>query len=187
MTQSDQVRESELIAADAVGDVIEYWGFRKALGRVWTVLYLEGAAAPAATVGERLSMSAGAVSMALGELQRWGVVRRVWMPGERREFFEAETDLWRMISRVINERERFLAGTVRERLERAIGLLRGAGQTAEVRERLDRLRHLLDMATAAEGVIDAFVRSGRADFSSFTGVLELPRAAARLRRQRQGG
>ena len=46
----------------------------------------------AAELAESLSMSAGAVSMTLAELQRWGVVRRVWKPGERREFFEAETD-----------------------------------------------------------------------------------------------
>jgi hypothetical protein len=58
---------------------------------------------------ERLQMSAGAVSMALTELQRWGVVRRVWRPGERKEFYEAETNFWKMISKVVQERERFLA------------------------------------------------------------------------------
>ena len=64
-------------------------------------------------------MSAGAVSMSLTELQRWGVVRRVWRPGERKEFYEAETDFWKMISKVFDERERLLAESVRERLERA--------------------------------------------------------------------
>ena len=60
--------ESELIAADAVGEVIEYWGFRKALGRVWTVLYLTGEPMAAGDVGLRLSMSAGSVSTTLTEL-----------------------------------------------------------------------------------------------------------------------
>ena len=35
-------QEAELLIADAVGEVIEHWGFRKPLGRVWTVLYLAG-------------------------------------------------------------------------------------------------------------------------------------------------
>jgi hypothetical protein len=51
--------------------------------------------------------------MSLTELQRWGVVRRVWRPGERREFFEAETDFWKMISKVFDERERLLGESVR--------------------------------------------------------------------------
>src|SRR5690242_12639335 len=104
--EPEDVHEAELLAADAVGDVMEYWGFRKALGRVWVVLYLAGEPLPAATLCERLAMSTGAASMSLNELQEWGVVRRVWRPGERREFFEAETDFWKMISKVINERER---------------------------------------------------------------------------------
>jgi DNA-binding transcriptional regulator GbsR (MarR family) len=63
-----KLREAELLAADAIGDVIEHWGFRKALGRIWTVLFLQAEPLPAAEVSERLAMSAGAVSGALTEL-----------------------------------------------------------------------------------------------------------------------
>src|SRR5580658_8192022 len=86
------LQDAEQLAADAIGDVIEHWGFRKVLGRVWTVLFIAAEPLPAAAIGERLAMSAGAVSMALTDLQRWGVVHRVWRPGERKEFFAAETD-----------------------------------------------------------------------------------------------
>lgn len=163
--------ESERKAADAVGDVIEYWGFRKALGRVWTVLYLSGEPLAAADLGERLSMSAGAVSMTLTELQRWGVVRRVWLPGERKEFFEAETDLWKMISKVINERERHLASDVKSRLAEARELLARAPRTRETKEREERMKHLLALAAIGEKVIEALVKKGIADFASFGSVL----------------
>ncbi len=170
-------REAELLAADAIGDVIEHWGFRKALGRLWAVLYLSGDPLAAAELGERLQMSAGAVSMALTELQRWGVARRVWRPGERREFFEAETDFWKMISKVVNERERYLARSVRERLERARSLLRPTATNAAARARLERLGRLLAFAQASEMVIESFLSSRRADFSEFGSLLELGRAA----------
>lgn len=174
--------EAELLAADAVGDVIEHWGFRKALGRVWTVLYLSGDTLPAVEIAERLSMSAGAVSNALTELQRWAVVRRVWKPGERREYFEAETDFWKMISKVVSERERFVARSVRDRLQRAADLL-AKSRDAGSKERLDRLQRLLALTTVAEKTIDAFVASRRADFGSFGDLLSLPRGLSqRLRR-----
>ncbi len=174
--------ESELVAADAVGEVIEYWGFRKALGRVWTVLYLTGEPMAAGDVGERLSMSAGSVSTTLTELQRWGVVRRVWLPGERREFFVAETDLWKMITKVLRERERHLASEVKARLERARELLARAPQGAETRARKERLMHLLTLAGVGERVLDALVSSGILDFSAYRDVLAKVRPIAAARR-----
>lgn len=174
--------EAELLAADAVGDVIEHWGFRKALGRVWTVLYLSGEMLSAVDIAERLSMSAGSVSTSLTELQRWAVVRRVWKPGERREYFEAETDFWKMISKVVAERERFVARSVRDRLQRAADLL-AKGRDVGSKDRLDRVQRLLAFTTVAEKMIDTFVTSRRADFGSFGDLLSLPRGLSqRLRR-----
>ena len=174
-------QEAELLIADAVGDVIEHWGFRKPLGRVWTVLYLAGEPLSAAVLTERLSMSTGAISMTLTELQEWSVVRRVWRPGERREFFEAETDLWKMISKVVSERERFWVRSVRERLEQACGLLKTIPHE-EGKGALQKAKLLLSFAQLAEGVIDRFLASRRADFTGF-GVLEkVPRSAATERR-----
>jgi DNA-binding transcriptional regulator GbsR (MarR family) len=174
--------EAELLAADAIGDVIEHWGFRKGLGRVWTVLFISAEALPAATIGDRLSMSAGAVSMALGELQRWGVVKRVWRPGERKEFFEAETDFWRMISKVFDERERLIAESVRGRLERALSLLERAPQTQAVKTRLDRVQRLLSFVIVAETALDGFIKSRRVDFTRFGDLVRFPiRPSARKR------
>lgn len=172
MTAKPTALDAALLAADAIGDVIEYWGFRKALGRVWGVLYLNEGPLSAGDLGERLQMSAGAVSMALSELQRWSVVKRVWLPGERREFFEAEVDLWKMIAKVISERERYLARGVRERLEQAAQVLAASGGGNKGQR--DKLDKLVSVAALAERVIEAFIGSRTADFSAFTGVLLEP-------------
>jgi DNA-binding transcriptional regulator GbsR (MarR family) len=169
MTMTHPSHPAVLLAADAVGDVIEYWGFRKALGRVWAVLYLWDGPLSAGDIGERLQMSAGAVSMALTELQRWAVVKRVWLPGERREFFEAEVDLWKMIAKVISERERYLARGVRERLEQAKRMVEESG--GGVKGQREKLEKLVSVAQLAEHVIEAFIQSRTADFSTFTGAL----------------
>jgi DNA-binding transcriptional regulator GbsR (MarR family) len=170
----DPAHEAELLAADAIGDVIEHWGFRKGLGRVWTVLFLAAEPQPAAEIGEHLSMSSGAVSMSLSELQRWGVVRRVWRPGERKEFFEAETDFWKMISKVFDERERLLADSVRGRLERSSSILRGLEQTPSVANKLDRVSRLLSFVVVAETALDGFIKSRRVDFTRFGDLVRFP-------------
>jgi HTH-type transcriptional regulator, glycine betaine synthesis regulator len=174
--------EAEQLAADAVGDVIEHWGFRKTLGRVWAVLYLAGEPLPAVVLQERLQMSAGATSMALSELQEWSVVRRVWRPGERREFFEAETDLWKMISKVVSERERFLVASVRERLGRSAELLESQ-RTVGARLAAARVRQLLSFADISETIIASFLASRRADFTRLGNLVHIAgRVSSRARR-----
>jgi HTH-type transcriptional regulator, glycine betaine synthesis regulator len=162
--------------------VIEHWGFRRVLGRVWTILFIAAEPLPAATIGERLSLSAGAVSMSLSELQRWGVVRRVFRPGERKEFFEAETDFWKMISKVFDERERQLVESVRERLERAVALLSSEPSSRELTSKVDRVKRLLSLVNVAETALDGFIRSRRVDFSPFGDLIRFPLRVARKRR-----
>jgi DNA-binding transcriptional regulator GbsR (MarR family) len=94
-----------LKVADAVGALIESWGFKRNMGRMWAVLYLDDHPLTAADLGERLGLSTGAVSMLLTELLQWGAIKKAWVVGERREHYESETSLWKMVSRVFRERE----------------------------------------------------------------------------------
>jgi HTH-type transcriptional regulator, glycine betaine synthesis regulator len=183
MSTADATREAELLTADAIGDIIEHWGFRKALGRTWTVLFLADEPLPASEIGERLQLSAGAVSMSLTELQRWGVARRVFRAGERKEFFEAETDFWKMISKVFDERERLLADSVRDRLERAASLLRKLPPSEATDFRLDRISRLLSFVVVAQTALDGFIKSRRVDFSRFGDLVRFPLRAVRQRRR----
>jgi len=88
-----------------VGRLMELWGFRKSLGRIWAVLYLNEEPLSADEIADHLSLSRGSTSMALQELLRWGVVRKSWKPGERKDFFVAEENVIKMILRILNERE----------------------------------------------------------------------------------
>src|SRR5258708_31435088 len=96
---------AERRVVETIGALMEFWGFKAMLGRIWAVLYLSSDPRSAAEIGDKLSLSAGSVSTALAELLKWGVVKKAWRPGERREFYEAETSVWKMVSRVFRERE----------------------------------------------------------------------------------
>ncbi len=116
MTKRDRVDPAVLEVADAVGELIESWGFKRNMGRMWAVLYLEDHPLTAAELGERLGLSTGAVSMLLAELSQWTAIKKAWVVGERREHYEAETDIWKMVSRVFRERELRWIRTARERV-----------------------------------------------------------------------
>ena len=82
-----------------------FWGFRKNLGRIWSLLYLSPAPLTATELCEHLKLSTGSVSMALTELQRWGAVHKRFIVGDRRDHYEAEADIWGTVSRVMQQRE----------------------------------------------------------------------------------
>src|SRR5262245_7928343 len=105
MSAKDRVDPAVLKVADAIGALIEGWGFKRNMGRMWAVLYLEDHPLSAAELGERLGLSTGAVSMLLAELMQWGIVKKAWVVGERREFYEPETAIRKVVLRVVLERE----------------------------------------------------------------------------------
>jgi DNA-binding transcriptional regulator GbsR (MarR family) len=45
------------------------------------------------------------VSMNMRDLERWGMAKEVWVRGERRKFYKAESDMWQVIRNVLGSRE----------------------------------------------------------------------------------
>lgn len=119
MNRDDASSAAILQIADAVGGLMEAWGFKRNMGRMWTILYLEDRPLSAPEIGERLALSSGAVSMLMAELSQWGATRKTWVVGERREHYEAETSIWKMVSRVFRERELRWIQTALEQFESA--------------------------------------------------------------------
>ncbi len=136
-----------LKVADAVGALIEAWGFKRNMGRMWAVLYLDDHPLSAADLGERLGLSTGAVSMLLAELLQWGAVKKAWVVGERREHYEAETSIWKMVSRVFRERELHWIRTATEGFESAREDL-GKDATPFIADRVAGLAQLAQVGSA---------------------------------------
>jgi DNA-binding transcriptional regulator GbsR (MarR family) len=144
--------------ADAVGGLMESWGFKRNMGRMWALLYLENTPMSAADLGERLELSSGAVSMLLTELQQWSVVKKTWVPGERRDYYEAETNIWKPVSRVFRERELRWIQTALEQFEAARADLgtppAGDAHARTIATRIDGLTSLARVgATLLEAVL----------------------------------
>jgi len=169
---------ADLAVADAVGALMELWGFRRQLGRIWAVLFLADRPLAAPDLCDRLRISTGLLSMSLAELRRWGVIRTVDVPGDRKEHFEAETNVWRLIVRVLREREKRAVESALATFERALAEVRAAAADvdptvkAEARFKLKRLELLADLSRAALNVLTLLVDSARADIGPLKALSE---------------
>lgn len=180
MTATEPDREVDpavLRVADAVGALLEGWGFKRNMGRMWTVLYLEDRPLHAADLGERLGLSTGAVSMLLTELQEWGAIKKAWVVGERREHYEAETSIWKMISRVFRERELVWIRTAQEQFDAASA---GFASDGGPRDRLiaERIGGLAQLARVGGALLEAVLQGESVDALPIKTVGELARMAA---------
>jgi HTH-type transcriptional regulator, glycine betaine synthesis regulator len=158
----------EMIAIDAVGNVIEFWGFKRNQGRVWALLYLRDETLSAATIETQLGLSKGGVSMLLRDLEHWGVIRRVRAPGESAWRYRAETELVRMVTRVVEKREAEFIARVRADLSEARRLANEAGDVPA--RRLVRLNKMMALADATEKALKLFIRTARLDVGGMFGI-----------------
>ena len=170
-TRDERQAEAELLVAEAVGKLIEFWGFRAVLGRIWAILYLSEKPLSAAELCGRLSISTGAASMALSDLERWGVVLRHRPQGERKDFFEPETDIWRMVSRVYRERELVQIERALEAFAQAAELFDLSAKVSDAQGRRagrfarERTGNLVELAKLGRSLLGGLVERGRVDFT----------------------
>ena len=157
---SEKLKRWEAVAVEAVGNVIEFWGFKRNQGRVWALLYLRDVALTAAELEDELELSKGGVSMLVRDLERWGVIIRVRNPGDSAWRYRAETDLMKMARQVIEEREFSFIARVRADLDEARKM---AEQTHAPAEQLKRLARMSMLADSTEKALGLFLKTSRLD------------------------
>jgi DNA-binding transcriptional regulator GbsR (MarR family) len=183
---ADQLTEARDLAIDACGRIAEFWGFTRTMGRTFGLLYVSRDPLAQVEIQDRLSISAGSASMTLAALGRWGVVHKVWVRGQRREHYQAETDFWKMISGVLNERERREIAAAVEVVARAEASARAAAQAtartaaagrrtrAEADFVLERIARLGEICKIGETMLDMLLGQLTLDVGRFRDVLKVP-------------
>lgn len=87
------------------GEMGTVWGVNRSIGQIHALLYLAGRPLTAEEIAETLSLARSNVSNSLKELMSWNLIRRVQVLGDRRDFFEAEAELWEMVTRIAEGRK----------------------------------------------------------------------------------
>jgi len=88
------------------GEMGSAWGIPRTMAEVHALLYIGGDALNTDDVMGRLRISRGNASMTLRTLVDWGLVSRVHNRGDRREYFRAEQDVWKLFATILRERKR---------------------------------------------------------------------------------
>ncbi len=96
-------REEFVVQWGALGS---QWGINRTMAQIHALLMTSPEALSTDEVMATLKISRGNAHTNIKELIAWGLVRSIMRIGERREYFEAEKDVWKIFTTVVRERKR---------------------------------------------------------------------------------
>ncbi|OIN60817.1 GbsR/MarR family transcriptional regulator [Arsenicibacter rosenii] len=88
------------------GTLATQWGINRTMAQIHALLMIAPDPIDTDTVMEQLQISRGNANMNLRELMDWGLVYKQLKPGDRREYYIAEKDVWKIARQVAKERRR---------------------------------------------------------------------------------
>lgn len=134
------------------------WGINRTMAQVHALLMITPEPLSTDDVMAELKISRGNAHGNLRELIGWGLIRSVIRKGERKEYFEAEKDVWKMFCTIARERKRREIEPIIEVLERCQEETRGLkGKEADSFTR--QIRELTQFVKTADKVMDRVSRS----------------------------
>ncbi len=138
------------------GTIGTNWGINRTMAQVHALLLISKDPLGADDVMESLNASRGNVNMNLRALIDWGLVRKTHKSGERREFFIAEKDVWKMARQIIKERKKRELEPVRNSLHELSAVEGDCEETEAFRHMMADLSKLTsETDTALEALMNA--------------------------------
>jgi DNA-binding transcriptional regulator GbsR (MarR family) len=90
----------------AWGGLGSSWGINKTMAQIHAFLMVSDAPVSTEDVMEKLGISRGNANINMRALVDWNLIGRTAVKGERKEFFVAEKDIWRVATRIADERRK---------------------------------------------------------------------------------
>lgn len=101
-----KLEEAKQQFIQAWGTLGSKWGINRTMAQIHALLLVTPEAISADEIMEALNISRGNANMNLRDLMDWGLVEKIHKPGERKEFFLAEKDMWKVSTQVAKERKK---------------------------------------------------------------------------------
>jgi DNA-binding transcriptional regulator GbsR (MarR family) len=142
----------------AWGTLGSSWGINRTMAQVHALLLISPDPLSAENIMEDLNISRGNANMNIRALIDWGLVSKELKSGERKEFFNAEKDIWKVAMQVIKERRRRELEPVQKMLEE-ISKIEGDKKNKDVRAFTDTIASIKDVVGKADKTLDMIVKA----------------------------
>jgi len=101
-----KLEEAKLQFIQAWGKLGSEWGINRTMAQIHALLMISEKPMSTEEIMENLSISRGNANMNIRELLNWNLVHKVLVPGDRKEYFTGEKDIWEVAKRIARERKK---------------------------------------------------------------------------------
>ena len=151
------------------GEMGTRWGINRTVAQIHALLFISQKPLNAEDIAQVLGVARSNVSNSLKELQGWGIVKRVHMMGDSRDYFESMKEVWEMFRVVLDERKKREIDPTQLVLRECIAEAGKGSETDEyTQQKLRELVEFFDTTTAwygqirqwPTGALTKFVKAG---------------------------
>jgi DNA-binding transcriptional regulator GbsR (MarR family) len=144
-----------------------HWGINRTMAQIHALLLVSPDPVTQDDIMEELNISRGNVNMNIRELISWGLVERVILPGERKEYFSAEKDIWKVVKMIVKERKKRELEPMLQLLDK-LEEVEGDKRDKNIKSFVDTVSSIKKLGRQADKTLDTMIR---ADESWFVGGL----------------
>lgn len=140
------------------GSLGAQWGINRTMAQIHALLLVMPDPLSADDIMEELNISRGNTNMNVRELINWGLVERILIPGERKEFFVAEKDIWKVATYIARERKKRELDPIMKVLLQ-LQQAEGDSKDKEMKAFKDSISNITKFAQQTDKTIGAFIKS----------------------------
>lgn len=147
------------------GGTTQSFGLGRVVGQLYVYLYFSPASKNLSDMQDALGISKGSASTAVRQLEQWGAVRKVWIKGDRKDYYEACDWFGRILRNAVVDafgKTMSSYGMLLQEIEGDLAALegRGDGDGEFIRGRIDSLKQFQQRTQGILGnpVIQALIK-----------------------------
>ena len=135
-----------------------HWGINRTMAQIHALLLICSDPITQDDIMEELNISRGNTNMNIRELINWGLVERVILPGERKEFFLAEKDIWIVVKQIVKERKKRELEPMLQLLDK-LEEVEGDKRDKNVKSFVDTISSIKKLGKQADKTLDTMIKA----------------------------
>ena len=134
-----------------------HWGINRTMAQIHALLMVSADPITQDDIMHELNISRGNTNMNIRELINWGLVERVLVTGERKEFFSAEKDLWKVMKQIVKERKKRELDPMLQLLDK-LEHVEGDKKDKQVKTFLDTVSGIKKLGKQADKTLEVMIK-----------------------------
>jgi DNA-binding transcriptional regulator GbsR (MarR family) len=144
-----------------------HWGINRTMAQIHALLLISPDPMTQDDIMEDLDISRGNTNMNIRELINWRLVERVLLPGERKEYFSAEKDMWKVVKQIVKERKKRELEPMLQLLDK-LEAVDGDKKDKNIKTFVDTISSIKKLGRQADKTLDVMIK---AEESWFLGTI----------------